>query len=55
MNGDQKTGITIFKINEKMDAGPIIAKEAITIDQNMNKKTKKYATELQIKTNCEHD
>lgn len=37
LNGDKKTGITIFKLVEKMDAGPILAKDEITIDQHINK------------------
>ena len=37
LNGDRQTGITIFKLVEKMDAGPIIAKKTILIDENINK------------------
>lgn len=37
MNGDKKTGITIFKLIEEMDAGPIIATDSILIDCNENK------------------
>jgi len=37
LNGDLKTGITIFKLVEEMDAGPIIASETIIIDKNINK------------------
>lgn len=31
MNGDKKSGVTIFKINEKIDAGDIILQKALTI------------------------
>ena len=37
LNGDKKTGITIFKLVEKMDAGPILVKDEIAIDQHINK------------------
>ena len=37
INGDKKTGITIIKINEKLDAGPIIAQESFSIPKNINK------------------
>ena len=37
MNGDKKTGITIFKLIEEMDAGPIISTDSILIDSNENK------------------
>lgn len=37
LNGDQETGITIFKLVEKMDAGPIIASKKIKIEKNTNK------------------
>ena len=37
LNGDKKTGISIFKLNEEMDAGPIIVCESIKIDKNINK------------------
>ena len=37
LNGDKKTGISIFKLVEKMDAGPIIVSESIDIDYNTNK------------------
>ena len=32
LNGDEKSGITIMKMDEKMDHGPIIAQESIFID-----------------------
>ena len=36
MNGDKETGITIMYMDKKMDAGDIIAKEAITINDEDN-------------------
>ena len=38
LNGDSETGITIFKLVEKMDAGPIISKKKILINNIINKK-----------------
>ena len=37
LNGDKETGISIFKIVEKMDAGPIIVKDSLKINENINK------------------
>ena len=37
MNGDIKTGITIFQINDEMDAGAIISNQSIFIDKDINK------------------
>ena len=37
LNGDKKTGISIFKLVEEMDAGPIIINESIEISNNINK------------------
>tara|TARA_X000000368_G_scaffold350433_1_gene290751 strand:+ start:521 stop:1444 length:924 start_codon:yes stop_codon:yes gene_type:complete len=37
LSGDQDTGVTIFKLVEKMDAGPIIAQESVMIDNQINK------------------
>ncbi|MFA6118365.1 MAG: methionyl-tRNA formyltransferase [Parachlamydiales bacterium] len=36
INGDKKTGITIMRMVRKMDAGPIIDKDEIEIDDDMN-------------------
>jgi len=36
LNGDQETGITIFKIVAKMDAGPILSQEKIILDNKIN-------------------
>jgi len=35
--GDKETGISIFKLNEEMDAGPIIISETIKINNIINK------------------
>ena len=35
MNGDEKTGVTFFKMNEKMDAGPVIIQESCEISENI--------------------
>lgn len=35
MQGEDKTGITIIKMNSQMDAGEIILRQALTIGQNM--------------------
>ena len=43
MNNDKKTGVSIMKIVEKLDAGPIMKKETVNIEQNMN------AEDLKIK------
>ena len=37
INGDKEAGITIFKLIEKMDAGPIIFQDSIVIDNKINK------------------
>ena len=34
MNGDKKIGVSIMKIEEKLDSGPILASEEIELDQN---------------------
>jgi methionyl-tRNA formyltransferase len=38
LNGDKETGVTIFKLVQEMDAGPILAKDVISVDQHINKK-----------------
>ena len=53
LNGDKETGVTIFKLVQEMDAGPILAKDVISVDQHMNKKElterlDKVGTELLI-------
>ncbi len=37
LNGDEKTGVSIFLLEEKLDAGPIIATQQIKIDKDINK------------------
>ena len=37
LNGDKKTGISIFKLVEEMDAGPIIVNKSIEINEKINK------------------
>lgn len=37
LNGDKQTGISIFKLVEEMDAGPIIINESIEINNDINK------------------
>lgn len=37
MNGDSETGISIIKLVEELDAGPVIAQEKISIPQNFDK------------------
>ena len=37
LSGDKKTGISIFKLIEEMDAGPIIVNKSIEITNSMNK------------------
>jgi len=55
LNGDKKTGVTILKMDEKIDHGPILAKEKITIDKNdttpsLSKKMAELSSKLIIKT-----
>ena len=38
MNGDEVTGISIIKMIEKLDAGPIISQKKITVPSHFNKK-----------------
>jgi len=33
INGEEKTGVTVFKVNEHLDAGEILIKEEIAIDE----------------------
>tara|TARA_B100000029_G_C17606456_1_gene967588 strand:- start:846 stop:1772 length:927 start_codon:yes stop_codon:yes gene_type:complete len=42
--GDTKTGVSIFRIEEKLDSGPIIASSDINIKENISKE--KLTTEL---------
>ena len=36
MNGDKKIGISIMKIEEKLDSGPILASKEFELDKNKN-------------------
>lgn len=53
LNGDEKTGVTIIRISEKMDAGPILAQKEIEISQketfaSLHDKLAKLGAELLI-------
>ena len=37
MNGDKETGVSIIKLVEKIDSGPIMASKSIKLDSNINK------------------
>ena len=37
INGDSKTGVSIFKLEEKLDSGVILCTQEIVIDHNINK------------------
>ena len=37
LNGDSVTGVSIFQLEEKLDAGPIIAAQEINISENISK------------------
>ena len=37
LNGDKKTGISIFRLVQEMDAGPIIIDESIEVEREINK------------------
>jgi methionyl-tRNA formyltransferase len=55
LNGDTETGISIQKIEFKMDSGPIIAQESIAISpdekaQDLRKRLTKIGGELLVKT-----
>lgn len=39
LNGDEKTGVTIIKLDEKVDHGPILAQEEIEISGNETSKS----------------
>ena len=55
LHGDKKTGVSIFKIEEKLDSGPIIASQEMNIEDNFSKDTltfelNKIGNKLLIKT-----
>ena len=35
LNGDKKTGVSLMKIEEKLDSGPILASSELTLNQNL--------------------
>jgi len=37
LNGDNETGVTIFKLVEKLDSGPILTQDTILVEKNINK------------------
>ena len=37
LNGDKETGVTIFKLVDKLDAGPIISQVSVLVDKNLSK------------------
>ena len=42
LNGDSETGVTIIKLIEKIDAGPILVQKKIPITENINKDDLSY-------------
>lgn len=55
INGDKKTGVTIIKMDEKIDHGPIIAQQSLTIEKtdkrpDLEKKLTNLAFEMVKKT-----
>jgi len=37
LNGEKETGVTIFQLVSKLDAGPIISQASMLVDENLNK------------------
>ena len=37
LNGDKQTGVSIFRLVSELDAGPILSKVSISIEQDINK------------------
>ncbi len=55
LNGDEKTGVTIMRLSEKMDAGPIIIQKEVKIDEKetfkkLHDKLAEIGAELLIQT-----
>ena len=55
LNGDKETGITIFKLIKKLDAGPILSQSSLSIDYNTDRehllqKLNSIGKDLLIKT-----
>ena len=53
MNADKKIGVSIMKIEEKLDTGPILASKELDLDQNtthgdIEKKLSKIGAKLLI-------
>ena len=62
MNEDKKTGVSIMKIDEKLDSGPVLASKELTLDQNatygeIQKKLSLIGSDLLIESlrNIEND
>ena len=62
MNEDKKTGVSIMKIDEKLDSGPVLASRELTLDQNatygeIQKKLSLIGSDLLIESlrNIEND
>ncbi len=54
INGDEKTGVSVIKMNEKMDAGDIILKKEVSIDEKdtsltLNEKLAECGAQLLLK------
>ncbi len=55
INGDKKTGVSIMKISEKLDSGPVLEKKEIVINENstfgeIEKKLSKLGADLLIES-----
>jgi len=53
LNGDTESGVSVIKLIEKLDAGPLLVQEKIQVDENINKgdlliKLKKVGSNLLI-------
>ena len=62
INGDKKTGVSIMKIEEKLDSGPVLASKELALDQNatygeIQKKLSVIGSDLLIESlkNIEND
>jgi len=49
LNGDSETGVTIIKMDEMMDHGPIVAQQRLTISQPVYKELKEQLAKLGAK------
>lgn len=55
LNGDKKTGVSIFRLINKLDSGPILSQSSLMIENNINKddltnKLKEIGKDLLIQT-----